>query len=94
MRAILLLKERHVVNAQAFAELVVWRVPTQVRGSAHEFKYRLAYIVGGTCVLRYDNGQGKGDHRHIGGEETPYLFSTPAQLIADFWTDIDNWSQT
>ena len=28
-------------------------------------KYRLALVVDGLCVLRYDNETGKGDHRHI-----------------------------
>jgi hypothetical protein len=92
MKATLLLKERHAVNEQAFAELLVWKVPESLRGSAHLFKYSLAYIVVGECVLRYDNERGKGDHRHICDVETPYSFLTPAQLLADFWTDVDNWS--
>jgi hypothetical protein len=92
MKATLLLKERHAVNKQAFAELLVWKVFVPLRGSAHLFKYSLAYIVLGECVLRYDNERGKGDHRHIGDVETPYPFSTPARLLADFWADVDNWS--
>lgn len=39
-------------------------------------------------MLRYDNEQGKGDHKHLGDEETPYAFSTPARLVADFWNDV------
>ena len=91
MKATLLLKERHAVNEQAFAELLVWKVPEPLRGSAHLFKYSLAYIVAGECVLRYDNERGKGDHRHWGEMETPYVFTTPEQLIADFWSDIATW---
>jgi hypothetical protein len=37
-------------------------VPRSVRTSGHEFKYSLAYVVEGECVLRYDNEAGKGDH--------------------------------
>ena len=88
MRAEPLLDERHVLSETAFAELVVWRVPAPVRGSAHRLRYRLALVVEGTCVLRYDNEPGKGDHRHVGGKEEPYSFSTPEQLLADFWTDV------
>ncbi len=33
-------------------------------GSSHGFKYRLAYVVDGVCVVRYDNEVDKGDHRH------------------------------
>ena len=91
MKAELLIKERVVLTENSFAELVLWRVPNTVVASHHTFKYRLAYVVDGACVLRYDNESGKGDHRHIGLLETDYLFTTPAQLLADFWQDIDDW---
>jgi len=42
-------------------------------------------------VLRYDNEAGKGDHRHVGDVETEYRFTTPDQLLADFWRDVDQW---
>ena len=89
MRAQLLLRVRHVIQEGAFVEVVVWRVPNSVRGSAHRFKYSLAFVVGGACVLRYGNEAGKGDHRHVGDEETPYAFTTPERLIADFWRDVE-----
>jgi hypothetical protein len=91
MKAQLLLSERHQLTAGSFAELRVWRVPQSVRGSSHDLKYALAYVVAGVCVLRYDNEAGKGDHRHIGGEETAYAFTTAARLMADFWNDVDQW---
>ncbi len=91
MKATLLLRERRVVSEGAFVELVVWQVPSPLLGSTHGFKYRLAFVMNGACVLRYDNEPGKGDHKHIGGEQTPYLFTTPAQLLADFWNDMDQW---
>ena len=89
MRAERLLDERHVLSVTAFAELVVWRVPAPVRGSAHRFRYRLALVVKGQCVLRYDNEPGKGDHRHAGKTERPYDFTTYDRLLADFWADVD-----
>jgi len=91
MKAELMLNERHQLNAEAFVELRVWRVPRRVRGSGHDFKYALAYVVSGTCVLRYDNESGKGDHRHIGAVEMDYRFTTPAELLADFWNDVNQW---
>ncbi len=91
MAAELLLHERHQVADDAFAELRIWRVPSKVRGSRHEYKYALAYVVAGVCVLRYDNEAGKGDHRHIGDREEPYRFTSPERLLADFWADIDRW---
>lgn len=62
-------------------------------GSTHEFKYRLAYVVGGVCVVRYDNEVGKGDHRHFNGKESAYIFKTPDKLIADFQRDIVRWNR-
>jgi hypothetical protein len=91
MKATPLLQERRVVAEDSFVELVIWQVPSSVPGSGHGLKYRLAFVVNGFCVLRYDNEAGKGDHRHLGGEQTPYTFTTPEQLLEDFWNDVDRW---
>lgn len=91
MNAELMLNERHVVSEKAFVEMVVWRVPSPVSGSHHGFKYRLALVVDGRCVLRYDNEAGKGDHKHVGEVEIPYVFTTSQALLDDFWNDVDNW---
>lgn len=91
MRAEPLLDERHVLAEDAFVEMVVLRLPRPARGSAHRFKYRLALIVNGTCVLRYDNEPGKGDHRHTGGREEVYAFTTADALLGDFWADVDRF---
>ncbi len=86
-----LFRRRVVLAADAFVELRVWEVPEPVRGSAHSYKYGLALIVRGECVLRYDNEAGKGDHRHAGATEEPYAFTTPEKLVADFLTDVRRW---
>jgi Family of unknown function (DUF6516) len=88
MKASLLMRTRIVYQENAFAELVLWDVPVPVPGSKHSFKYRLAFVVDGDCVLRYDNESGKGDHRHLWGFESPYEFQSPERLIADFQADI------
>ena len=90
MDAELLLNERHIVGENVFVEMVVWRVPAPLSGSSHAFKYRLAFVVDGQCVIRYDNEPGKGDHKHIGEQEFPYSFTTPQALLHDFWNDVDN----
>jgi len=92
MKAAELIRTRIVYAEDAFAELVLWRLPMSAEGSLHGFKYRLVYIVRGECVLRYDNEVGKGDHRHFAGKESTYLFTTPDQLIADFQNDIARWN--
>ena len=91
MSAELMLDERHVISENAFVEMVVWRLPSPVLGSHHGFKYRLALVVSGRSVLRYDNEPGKGDHKHLGKREIPYIFTTPQALLDDFWNDVDNW---
>ncbi len=88
MNATLLLNIRQAIATNAFVQLKIWRVPQPVPASAHDLKYSLAFVVAGQCV-RHDNERGKGDHRHADGEETPYVFTTPAQLLADFWADVD-----
>ena len=92
MKAAELLRSRIVYSETAFAELVLWRVPKPVAGSTHLFKYRLAYVVDGICLIRYDNESGKGDHRHFGEKESAYQFATPDQLIADFQLDVARWN--
>jgi len=91
MKAVQLINSRIIYFESAFAELVLWRLPKPMDGSLHNFKYRLAYVVRGECVLRY-NETGKGDHRHFCGKESAYMFTTPEQLIADFQKDIERWN--
>ena len=91
MEARLLLRERRILGEARFAELVIWELPLPSRGSAHRFKYRLALVAGGRCVLRFDNEAGKGDHKHVGDVQIPYVFTSLAQLVADFWNDVENW---
>jgi hypothetical protein len=91
MKATLLLRERLAISETAFVEMTVWRVPAPVKGSVHDFKYRLALVSEGVCVFRYDNEAGKGDHRHIGERETPYRFVGAETLQRDFWADVEAW---
>lgn len=40
-------------------------------------------------MVLYGNERGKGDHRHVGGEETRYRFRDAETLVADFQRDIN-----
>ena len=93
MKAVELVRTRVTFSETAFAELVLWQVPKPVAGSTHDIKYRLAYVVGGVCVVRYDNEVGKGDHRHFDGKESAYTFETPDKLVAAFQRDIARWNR-
>jgi hypothetical protein len=91
MNARLMLNERHTLSENTFVEMVVWQLPLPLQGSNHSFKYRLALVVNGVCVLRYENETGKGDHKHIGQNEIPYEFTTPKTLLDVFWNDVETW---
>lgn len=93
MRATMLLREKVIYAPDAFAELVLWQVPVPVPGSMHRYKYRLAYVVRGVCVVRFDNERPKGDHRHFGDRETAYSFVDVDKLVADFQRDIVRWNR-
>ncbi|MCC7060108.1 MAG: hypothetical protein IT508_07720 [Burkholderiaceae bacterium] len=93
MDATLVGRTRIVYSESAFAELVLWKLSSPVAGSAHGYKYRLAYVVDGLCVVRYDNEIGKGGHRHFGEAESKYFFTTPEALLAAFERDIARWNR-
>lgn len=91
MQAMPILDDRYPQGDNAFVAVRVFKVPAAVRGSAHRFKYSLAYVVDGVCVLRFDNEPGKGDHFHRGDVETAYAFTSLERLLADFWAAVDDW---
>ena len=91
VKAELLLRERQGLTETAFVEVVIWRVPRPARASGHDFKYSLALVAEGVCILRYDNEAGKGDHKHIDGREMAYRFIDLITLQADFWNDVEAW---
>jgi len=91
MDAELLFRKRIALSERAFVEITVWKVSEPVRGSVHEFKYRLALVSEGICVFRYDNEAGKGDRKHSGERETVYEFTGLDRLQVDFWQDVEKW---
>ena len=52
--------------------------------TTHGYKYRAVYAVNGVRVIGFDHERGKGDHRHINGDERPYRFLSVDQSIEDF----------
>jgi hypothetical protein len=91
MKAKPLVSRRTAIREGVFVETVLWLVPTPLRGSQHSYKYRLALVAGGVCVLRYDNEAGKGDHKHIGDREFRYQFADVDTLLGDFRSDVTRW---
>lgn len=91
MKAELLFRKREGLSEAMYVEMAIWRVPKSVRGSAHGFKFSLALVSNGVCVLRYVNEAGKGDHKHVGACEVPYRFIDLGALQSDFWADVTAW---
>lgn len=71
-------------------EVVIWHLSEPLPGSTHPYKYRLfCGQADGSCLVRYANEHGKGDHRLVGDNEETYLFSILLKLIEDFEADIE-----
>ena len=89
MSAKQLYKDRFEYDDGLILEIVVWDLPESVVGSEHRYKYSLFY---GNAehgrLIGYDNERPKGDHRHYGEKEEPYLLTSIEQLIADFMDDV------
>ena len=69
-------------------EMVIWQLPQADTERPHGLKYRLVYVREGKRVVGYDNERGKGDHKHIAGQELPYRFNSVRDLVRDFWADV------
>jgi len=67
-------------------EIVLWKLPQATEDRPYGYKYRLFLGRRRTCLVRFDNETGKGDHRHVGeqGIEEPYRFVDLERLFADF----------
>lgn len=85
-----LMNLRIQIADNAFASIRILQVDPAIRGSAHGYKYSLAYVVDGVCVMRYDNERGKGDHKHIGDRQFPVEFTNIESLIDSFQRDINH----
>jgi hypothetical protein len=88
MKAVLAYHDKQVLPDGTIVEMKIWEVPKPVAGSRHKLKYSLFYGREGERLVCYDNERGKGDHRHVGGKEEPYAFTSVEMLIEDFKADV------
>lgn len=88
MPAELITRFKDVTPEGDIIDLVVWRLSEPVPPSGHCYKYRLVFVRDGQRLIGFDNERGKGDHCHIDGEERPYRFTSPEQLIEDFIEEV------
>jgi hypothetical protein len=68
-------------------EMVIWQLPEKTTDRPHGLKYRFFCGTAKTCLVRYDNEGGKGDHRHYGDHEEMYPFQSIERLLEDFRSD-------
>ncbi|WP_059419147.1 DUF6516 family protein [Sulfuricella sp. T08] len=93
MKADLITRFRNISEDGTGIEMVIWLVHESVPPSEHKYKYRLVYIENGCRVVGFDNERGKGDHKHVGNVEMPYVFATPDRLVDDFIEEVERWKQ-
>jgi Family of unknown function (DUF6516) len=87
-RARLIRRRKRRYDDGMILEMVLWEVPSSLRGSTHTLKYSLFYGNEYMRLVCYDNQAGKGDHRHYGSVEESYRFTTAKQLLEDFLEDV------
>ncbi|MCC7531270.1 MAG: hypothetical protein IT342_22380 [Candidatus Melainabacteria bacterium] len=85
-----LIQEYHQKFANgARVDIIIWQLPAATAERPHRLKYRLNYCgADGTTLVRYDNERGKGDHKHVAGQESKYVFKSVRQLFEDFRADV------
>ncbi len=90
MKAKLVYGEKFVYADGAIREMILWKLPEKTSDRPYGLKYRLYYgLSDGTCIVRYDNESGKGDHKHIEGREKSYHFKDVDKLVTDFLKEIE-----
>jgi hypothetical protein len=90
MAAKLIYREKFIYSDGAIREMVLWQLARKSKDRPHGLKYRLYYgLADGTCLVRFDNESGKGDHKHVDGQEESYEFINVESLVADFLAEIE-----
>lgn len=87
-RAWLLFRQKHSYEDGEIVELKAWAVPRSA-AKPEGLKYSMVYIdVNGRRILGYDNAEGKGHHRHMGDDETPFKFESLEALRSQFLDEV------
>ena len=90
MMAKLIYREKFIYEDGAVREMDLWQRPRKSAEKPNALNCRLYYrLSDGTCIVRYDNETGKGDHRHLRGKEEVYPFKGVETLVADILGDIE-----
>ena len=84
----ILLHTKVVLGSGVIVEMKVWELPRSER-YPDGYKYSLFGVYEGRVLVGYDNHYPKEHHRHIGGVEMAYEFSTVDKLRNDFKADLE-----
>lgn len=83
-KAVLLFHEKVEYADGEIVEVKAWAV-TPSPAKPEGIKYSFVYIgKDGTRILGYDNAEGKGHHKHLGGRELPCEFTSIEGLVERF----------
>ena len=88
MTSELLFYRKNVEKDGDIIEMKIWKVPVS-KSKPHGIKFSLVCIREGNRIIGYDNGEGKGYHKHYGNKEYPYHFRAVNTLIEDFYGDVE-----
>jgi Family of unknown function (DUF6516) len=69
-------------------DIKIWQLLELTMERPHGLKYSLFYGRAGERIVGYDNETGKGDHRHYGPREMPYIFESMERMMQDFFGDV------
>jgi len=87
-KARLIFRQKHGYENGEIVELKAWAVPRSA-AKPEGLKYSLVYIdANGRRILGYDNAEGKGHHRHVGDDETPFTFEGLDALMLKFLDEV------
>ena len=89
MKAVLIYRKTEIRPDGIKLEMVIWQLPAPTPDRPHGLKYRLWAGRDGKTLVRYDNESGKGDHKHLGRIEKPYIWHGMSVLVEDFLNDVE-----
>ena len=87
-KAILLFHKKYEYADGEIVEVKAWAVPPSP-AKPEGIKYSFVYIgKEGTRIPGYDNAEGKGHHKHLGGRELPSEFLSIEWKIVQFTEEV------
>lgn len=89
MKAVLIYRKTEIRPDGIQLEIVIWQLPAPTSDRPHGLKYRLWAGRNSKTLVRYDNESGKGDHKHVGRTEKPYVWQGMSALVEDFLNDVE-----